>query len=88
MRKELNKFYFELTDTFGGEANYSWVHRFKVVSPTLRGALNKLSRHTGYHFQAQWYRCRWKVKQACIVLHELSNDFDDLETHYDFEMVE
>ena len=27
------KFKAELTDTFGGEANYSWVRRFEFVAP-------------------------------------------------------
>ena len=39
------KFYFvEITDTFGGEANYSWVKRLKVKASTMRGAVNKVSR--------------------------------------------
>jgi len=40
-------FYVEVTDTFGGEANYSWVRRFKVHANTMRGAMLKISRHLG-----------------------------------------
>jgi hypothetical protein len=29
----------EITDTFGGEANYSWVWRGEVQASTVRGAL-------------------------------------------------
>lgn len=42
------QFYFvEVTDTFGGEANYSWVKRLKVKANTMRGAVNKVSRDSG-----------------------------------------
>jgi hypothetical protein len=40
-------FYVEVTDTFGGEANYSWVRRFKVHANTMRGAMLKVSRLLG-----------------------------------------
>lgn len=42
------KFFFvEVTDIFGGEANYSWVTRHKVSAKTIRGAVNKVSRDSG-----------------------------------------
>lgn len=42
-------FYFiELTDTFGGETNYSWVTRVKVRANTLRGAIWRFSRDAGF----------------------------------------
>jgi len=42
-------FYFvEMTDTFGGEANYCWVNRFKVKASSVRGAIRKVARETGY----------------------------------------
>lgn len=40
-------FFVEMTDTFGGDANYSWVNRFKVHASTMRGAVNKLAREVG-----------------------------------------
>ena len=40
-------YFVELTDTFGGEANYSWVTRFKVHANSERGALVKVSKHIG-----------------------------------------
>lgn len=46
-----NEFYCELTDTFGGEANYSWVTRFKVRASTMRGAMLKVGRVTGLNFR-------------------------------------
>jgi hypothetical protein len=39
------EFYFvEITDTFGGDANYSWVRRFKVPAASMRQALT-LAKH-------------------------------------------
>ena len=40
-------FYVEVTDTFGGEANYCWVRRFKVHANTMRGAAIKVGRYFG-----------------------------------------
>ena len=37
----------EVTDTFGGDANYSWVTRHKVQANTQRGAVWKFSRESG-----------------------------------------
>jgi hypothetical protein len=40
-------YFVEITDTFGGEANYSWVTRHKVLANTVRGAMWKVSRDSG-----------------------------------------
>lgn len=44
----MNTYYVEMTDTYAGEANYSWVSRFLVKAETMRGAMRKITRHTGY----------------------------------------
>lgn len=69
----MNTFYFEMTDTFGGELNYCWLHRFTVNAKSVRGALNKISRETGLHFR--YNGINWKAKNACIALYEYS-EFD------------
>lgn len=38
----------ELTDTFGGEANYSWVTRVKVQARTLAHAVRRFSKDAGF----------------------------------------
>ena len=43
----MKHYFVEITDTFGGEANYSWVKRLKVRANTMRGAVNKVSRDSG-----------------------------------------
>jgi len=70
----MRQFYFELTDTFGGELNYCWLHRFIVNAKSLRGALQKLSRETGFHFKntGLYYR----AKNACIAAYELDYEVD------------
>lgn len=42
-----NVYFAELTDTFGGEANYSWASHFKISASTIRGAVVKLNKHLG-----------------------------------------
>ena len=40
-------FFAEVTDVYGGEANYSWVTWHKVRTSTMRGAVNRVSRDSG-----------------------------------------
>ena len=49
----MKHYFVEITDTFAGEANYSWVKRIKVKANTMRGAVNKVSRDSGMA-----WRCR------------------------------
>ena len=60
-----NQFFVEMTDTFGGEANYSWVNRFLVSASSELGAIRKVTRRTGY--PARSVGCdRYNVPGACI----------------------
>lgn len=43
----MNTYLIEYTDTFGGDANYSWVRRYKVKAVSQLGAIQKFSRQTG-----------------------------------------
>ncbi len=43
----MTDFFIEITDTFAGEANYSWVTRHKVSATTERGAMRKIGRESG-----------------------------------------
>jgi hypothetical protein len=45
----------EITDLFGGEANYSWVRRFEVRARSFRGAINAVARQYG----SGWKRTVW-----------------------------
>ncbi len=65
----MNNFYFEMTDTFGGELNYCWIHRFNIKAKSLRGALQKLSNETGFNFRNNGFI--YKAKKACIAAYEI-----------------
>lgn len=40
-------YHIEVTDTFGGDANYAWVTRHVIKGSTRRGAVNRFSRLSG-----------------------------------------
>ena len=75
-------FYFELTDTFGSDLNYSHVTRFKVYANTLRGAVIKVSKETGYKFKFNgiYYKAR-KANIGLIEIGEYSS-VDEIENQY------
>jgi hypothetical protein len=47
----MNTYNLEMTDTFGGEANYAWVRRYTIKARSFRGAISALSRKLGGHFK-------------------------------------
>ena len=60
-----NQFFVEMTDTFGGEANYCWVNRFIVSASSPRGAMRKVAKKTG--FAVRSVGCdRWDAVGACV----------------------
>lgn len=65
----MKQFYFEMTDTFGDELNYCWLHRFIINAKSLRGALQKLSRETGFNFKNNG--SYYKAARACVAAYEL-----------------
>lgn len=82
MSKQNNIFYFELTDTFGSELNYSHVTRFRVYASTIRGAVVKVSKETGYNFK--FNGSYYKAKKACVGLVQIGeyNSLDEMEEMY------
>jgi len=61
----MNTYFFEVTDTFGGEANYCWVRRFKTQAKSELGAIQKLSRYSGLKLRKE-YDTRYNAKNACV----------------------
>lgn len=78
----MEKYYFEITDTFGGETNYSWVKRVCVEAKSLRGALIKLSKHSGYHWRLSGDD-QWDAKGASVRAFEIYDEHSIL--HYEWE---
>jgi hypothetical protein len=69
--KEITMYTFniEITDTFGGEANYSWVRRYTYKAKSFQGAIVKLAREHGKGWTKQIEcgdYCQYKLANACI----------------------
>ncbi len=70
----MNKYYIEMTDTFGGEANYCWVNRFTCEAKSMKAALTKVKQDV-YNFPAKVRHTtsdygdmlRADVKKDCVV---------------------
>lgn len=48
MKKEIQKCMVEITDTFGGESNYSWVRRDEIQFRTERGLIQAAKKFAGW----------------------------------------
>lgn len=80
------KYLVEITDTLGGEANYSWVRRFSVAG-TRRDAIRRASAHMGY--QGRLVKTMddgdeviHRIRGACIQMTTRSyTEFDDWLCH-------
>jgi hypothetical protein len=75
----------EVTDTFAGEANYSWVNRFKIGAKSRTAAIRKFSKSEGFTgtLRKDYDGCdtiRYNVQNACIcvfVTYEALGEFND-----------
>lgn len=66
-----SKYLMEITDTFGGEANYSWIRRFMVSANSMRGAVQKLARSEGGGWRKNYGdsdSARYNLSGACICM--------------------
>lgn len=66
-KKQKERFYFHLTDTYNGETNYCWIRRYWVDAYSLHGALCIMSRELGYNFSL-YCNDIYHAKNACIAL--------------------
>ena len=55
-------FNIEVTDTYGDEANYSWVRRYTVTAKSFRGAIMALSRQHGGYWKFDYNLCNNSVR--------------------------
>ncbi len=67
-------FYIEVTDVFGGEANYSWVTRHVVRGKSELGAVNRFSRLSGIHW-SRWNSYMYRSKSGCTCF--FITDYDE-----------
>jgi hypothetical protein len=79
---EQNQYYVELTDTFGGEANYSWLNRYLITASSTLGVINKLAKHSGYRFKKNYesndITC-YEGNGCCVIAFIALPDNDDLQ---------
>ncbi len=73
-----NLYFIEVTDTFGGEANYSWATRHVIKAKSLRGAVNALSRRSGISWHSVGCnRYDSKSGATCFFIEEFDPEFHD-----------
>ena len=71
-------FFIEITDTFGGEANYSWVTRHIIRAKSERGAICALSRRSGISWRAVGCeRYDSKSGATCAFIREYDPEYDN-----------
>lgn len=60
----------EVTDTFGGDANYAWVRRYEVQAADMAGAADAMREREGGEWEEIWAHnggdARYDMKDACI----------------------
>lgn len=65
----MHTFNIEVTDTYGGEANYCWVRRFTIKAKSFRGAINALARQYGGQWRIDYTTgdiARYNQRGACV----------------------
>jgi hypothetical protein len=65
----MKTFNIEITDTFGGEANYCWVKRYTVTAKSFMGAMRIAARDFGGEWRIDGSygdMARYDMKNACI----------------------
>ena len=70
-----NLYFIEITDTFGGEANYSWVTRHVIRAKSERGAVNALSRRSGMQWRFDGLRYLSKSGATCAFVDMYEKEF-------------
>ena len=75
-------FFIEITDTFGGEANYSWVTRHVILAKSERGAINALSRRSGISWHSVGFRYDSKSGATCAFIEGYDPEAHD---HYNLD---
>ena len=74
-------FFIEVTDCYGGEANYSWVTRHVIRAKSARGAIGALARRSGIHWKNDGYRYLSTSGATCAFV-----DDYDTDSHGDYRL--
>jgi hypothetical protein len=76
-------FYIEVTDTFGGEANYTWVTRHIIKAKSKLGAIQRFSKVSGLNWRHD-YQNRYNSKsgETCLFISEYDPEYNGHFTKY------
>lgn len=78
-----NLYFVEVTDCYGGEANYSWVTRHVIKAKSERGAISALARRSGMNWRSDsGYRYLSKSGATCAFVDDFDSTFHN---QYRFE---
>lgn len=86
-----NLYFVEITDVYGGEANYSWVTRHCVRATTPRGAMRRIGTNSGlsWHCVADYgHALRYDSKSGatCAFVTEWEDEHGDYSrVNYDLQ---
>lgn len=91
----MENFYFEVTDTFCGEANYAWASHFKTQANSRAAAIERVTDHTGYVFPDDIgpysLGSTFDCLNANVVMFDLTCDSglsdEEIEKIYDFRTI-
>ena len=76
-----NIYFIEITDMFGGEANYSWATRHRILAKSELGAIQKLSRRSGLNWRNDGIKYLSASGATCAFL----DDWDE-ESHGSYRL--
>ena len=65
----MNTYCIEVTDTFAGEANYSWVRRYEYEAKSAKGAITKMAMEHGAGWRLDWDSgdmARYNLSGSCV----------------------
>lgn len=76
--------FFEVTDTFSGEASYCWTNRYKVQGKNGKHALRRFMKEAGWQGARYVGPDRWDIPGAAICFFRDYWDYweDDNHSHY------
>lgn len=72
-----NLYFVEVTDMYGGEANYSWVTRHVIRAKSERGAISALSRRSGLNWRNDGIRYLSRSGATCAFIDYFEPEYHD-----------
>ena len=74
---KLNLYYIEVTDTFCGDANYSWATHHVIKGKSMLGAIQRFSRLSGISWHSVGAeRYDSKSGQTCFFIKDFDANYD------------